>query len=607
VGGFEDENYYQEHEFKFDYKDLVIGPNLVAVEVHQHHRKSSDLSFDFELSVAGSTKIVRGPYLQQSGTDSIKIRWGTEVKTPSYLRYAKNLSALIAGNHKEVSNASLSSVHDLKLTGLQPDTQYYYAVGTESEDLAGKHASFSFKTHPLEIDADRMTRIWILGDSGSSNIHSKSVKNAYLRNADALNQSTDVWLMLGDNAYYSGTTNEFDRNLFQVYPTMLRSLVLWSTVGNHDVDDYEGDDDQRPYYQLLSFPRNAEAGGIQSGTEAYYSFNYNNIHFISLDSVEHSDSTEMQDWLKRDLSDAKTKNGIDWIIVFLHHAPYTKGTHDSDDANEYRDRIRKVRWNFNPIFDEFGVDLVLGGHSHVYERSYLLQGHYGQASELNSEHMILDSSNGTPSTNAEEDNTYRKTAGFPRPNSGTIYVVAGSASKIADESSEHFYRLNHPALVPIDQPNGSAKRNGLNLYGSLVLDIQGQRLEGRFLDEHGRTLDHFALDKSVPVASKQRVKQVSLRGDHNGWGRTPMTLISHYTWQTKANLNANSEFKFDLNRDGNTPDWTFNFGDNNANGYADKNGRNIKLSNIVPNATSGEYEVRFNTISRKYSVKRVES
>ena len=106
-----------------------------------------------------------------------------------------------------------------------------------------------------------------------------------------------------------------------------------------------------------------------------------------------------------------------------------------------------MRWKLNPIFDEFGVDLVLGGHSHVYERSYLLQGHYGQSSELDSEHMILDSSNGTPSTNAEEDNTYRKTAGFSQPNSGTIYVVAGSAAKIANESSEHFYKLNNPGMA----------------------------------------------------------------------------------------------------------------------------------------------------------------
>jgi hypothetical protein len=601
VGGFDNENSFQEQMFSFDYNDLITGPNVVAVEVHQFNTISSDLSFDFELSVAGSSKIVRGPYLQQGSTDSVKIRWRTADKTPSYVRYAMSLSALIAGNHQEVFDASLSNEHNIRLTGLQPDTTYFYAVGTKLEDLAGKHASFSFKTHPLEIDSDRLTRVWVLGDSGDSNIHSKSVKNAYLRNADAHNQSTDVWLMLGDNAYYSGTTREFDRNLFHVFPTMLRSRVLWSTIGNHDADD-----EQQAYYDLFSFPRNAEAGGIQSGTEAYYSFDYNNIHFISLDSVADPNSTEMQGWLKRDLLAAKTKNGVDWIIVFFHHAPYTKGTHDSDDPNEYRDRIRKMRWNFTPIFDEFGVDLVLGGHSHVYERSYLLQGHYGQSSELDSEHMILNSGNGTPSTNAEEDNTYRKTAGFSQPNSGTVYVVAGSASKKGDESSEHFYQLNHPALVAFDKQDGSLKRNGHNLHGSLFLDIRGQRLEGRFLDEQGRILDHFALDKSAPVASKQRVKHVSLRGSHNSWGSTPMTLISHYTWETRVNLTANSEFKFDINRDGNTPGWTLNFGENNADWFADKNGRNIKVSDIIPNATSGEYEIRFNTIAEKYSVKRVD-
>lgn len=573
----------------------------MAVEVHQYNATSSDLSFDFELTVAGSVDIVRGPYLQQGSADSLKLRWRTNERTPSYVRYATSLAALIAGNHQEVYDASSTYEHNITLTGLQPDTTYYYSVGTQLEDFAGKHASFSFNTHPLEIDSDRLTRVWVLGDSGEFNIHSKSVKNAYLRYADAQNQPTDVWIMLGDNAYYSGTTREFDRNLFQVFPTLFRSRVLWSTVGNHDIDD-----GQEAFYRLLSFPRKAEAGGVQSGTEAYYSFHYNNVHFISLDSVMNPDSTEMRDWLNRDLVVASNKQGIDWIVVYFHHAPYTKGTHDSDDPNEYLDRIRKMRQNFTPIFDQFGVDLVLGGHSHVYERSYLLQGHYGQSSELDLKHMILDSRNGTPSTNAAEDNTYRKSAGFSQPNSGTVYVVTGSASKKANESSTHFYKLNHPALVTFNQPNGSLKRNGYNVYGSFLLDIQGHRLEGRFLDERGRDLDHFALDKSTPVNNKQLMKRVNLRGTHNGWGKTPMTLISHYTWETRVNLSENSEFKFDVNKDGNTPDWTLSFGDDNADGFADKNGSNINIFDIVSSVTDGEYEIRFNTISKQYSVKHID-
>ena len=128
---------------------------------------------------------------------------------------------------------------------------------------------------------------------------------------------------------------------------------MWSAIGNHDADH-----GQRAYYDLFSFPREAEAGGVPSGTEAYYSFDYDNIHFVSLDSVDHPDSPGMQEWLVRDLIAARENSNTDWMIVFVHHAPYTKGAHDSDDPKEFDDRIRKIRRHFVPIFDEYGVEII---------------------------------------------------------------------------------------------------------------------------------------------------------------------------------------------------------------------------------------------------------
>ena len=67
-----------------------------------------------------------------------------------------------------------------------------------------------------------------------------------------------------------------------------------------------------------------------------------------------------------------------WIVVMLHHPPYTKGNHDSDvKQNEIR-----VREKFVPLFEAAGVDLVLSGHSHSYERSRLINGHYGLSTDF---------------------------------------------------------------------------------------------------------------------------------------------------------------------------------------------------------------------------------
>src|SRR5258706_592214 len=82
-------------------------------------------------------------------------------------------------------------------------------------------------------------------------------------------------------------------------------------------------------------------------------------------------ATPMGSWLKQDLA----MNEKEWLIAFWHHPPYTKGSHDSDFEVE----LFEMRQNAVPILESYGVDLVLCGHSHCYERSFLIQGHYGSS------------------------------------------------------------------------------------------------------------------------------------------------------------------------------------------------------------------------------------
>jgi hypothetical protein len=125
---------------------------------------------------------------------------------------------------------------------------------------------------------------------------------------------------------------------------------------------------------------------VASGTEHYYSFDYGNIHFVCLDSnssvltVDNpatpsvNEDGPMATWLRLDLASTTAT----WIIAFWHHPPYSKGSHDSDTSSQ----LVSMRTNFNPILENGGVDLVFLGHSHNYERSVLLDGHYGTSSTL---------------------------------------------------------------------------------------------------------------------------------------------------------------------------------------------------------------------------------
>ena len=84
----------------------------------------------------------------------------------------------------------------------------------------------------------------------------------------------------------------------------------------------------------------------------------------------------MLTWLQNDLASTTQP----WVIAFFHHPPYSKGSHDSDTDIE----LKEMRQNALPILENAGVDLVLSGHSHSYERSFLIDGHYGTSSTFTS-------------------------------------------------------------------------------------------------------------------------------------------------------------------------------------------------------------------------------
>ena len=444
---------------------LVTGVNVLAVEVHQRSGDSSDLAWDMDLSETDQTQVTRGPYLQMGTQDAVTVRWRTDAGTDTWVRYGLTAGSLTSS----ASNATVTTEHELRLTGLAPGTRYYYSVGTASGALAGD-ATYTFVTAPVATPATS-TRVWVLGDSGMPGTYAWAVRDAYAAWTGA--RGTDLWLMLGDNAYQTGTDAEFQAAVFDQYPVMLRQSVLWPTRGNHDFVYANTNDD---YYDFFTMPSAAEAGGLVSGTEAYYAFNWGNVHFVCLDSegTDRSPGSDMLTWLANDLA----ANTQPWVIAFWHHPPYTKGSHDSDDDLDSGGRMRDMRQNVVPILEAAGVDLVLTGHSHSYERSFLIDGHYGLSSTFTAA-MKVDAGDGR----VDGDGAYAKPSGEPPAHAGEVFAVAGSGSQVSGGP------LNHPAMV-----------TSLNLWGSMVLDVDAHRLDARFLSHTGVVLDSFAIDKSGVIA-----------------------------------------------------------------------------------------------------------
>src|SRR5438132_5012 len=119
---------------------LVAGTNVLAVEIHQANGTSSDIRFDLELSGTASASVTRGPYLQIGTPSSAVVRWRTDAATGSRVRYGLSPTSLsgiadVAGTVTE---------HSVTVTGLSPDTTYYYSVGTATETLGGGDSTFFF-------------------------------------------------------------------------------------------------------------------------------------------------------------------------------------------------------------------------------------------------------------------------------------------------------------------------------------------------------------------------------------------------------------------------------------------------------------------------------
>lgn len=179
----------------------------------------------------------------------------------------------------------------------------------------------------------------------------------------------------------------------------------------------------------------------------------------------------MYNWLSEDLQ----SNSQRWTIVNFHHPPYTKGTHNSDTEIEDID----IRQNIVPLLEQYGVDLVMCGHSHTYERSKFIKGHQGLSDSFNDSLFpngnVVQAGNGAYYKYLNNDN-------------GTIYVVCGSSGRISSTTSNGY-------------PHKAMLTSFSNLGGSLILDIEKDSLNCKFLTAAGTIRDEFDIVKKVRGAT----------------------------------------------------------------------------------------------------------
>jgi len=233
-------------------------------------------------------------------------------------------------------------------------------------------------------------------------------------------------------------------------------------------------------------------------------------------------------WVKNDL----TANTRPWVIAYWHHPPFTKGGDNSDTNTD----LINIRQNFIRILERYGVDLIVCGHSHNYERSYLLKNYFGTEATFNTATHAVSSSS------AKYDGSVNSCPYLIAPgqtNHGTVYVVAGSSG--ASGGTQAGYPHN-------------ALPWAFNDGGMLYLEVEGNRLDGKFIRRTGVISDQFTIMKDANKTTNLNINagtQTQLTASWNGnysWstGATTKTITVAPTANTTYTVNDGSDCVADV-------------------------------------------------------------
>ena len=403
-------------------------------------------------------------YSETKGTPMIKISTNQDMSD------AKTVTGEASTISKTNDFKNYSASNKVSLTDyLTENTTYYYQYSTEGTNWS---EAYTYKTHSFTNYQAVLVGDPQVGASGSNGQGTKDdtdiAVNTYAWNktlttalgAGGVAENASFILSAGDQIDYStsGTNGAGDVIREQeyagfLYPSVLRSTPLATTIGNHEskVDDYS---------LHYNNPNASKLGKTASGGDYYYS--YGDTLFISLNSNSRNveEHRELMNEAVASHRDAK------WKVVLFHHDIYGSGSphSDVDGAN--------LRILFAPLMDEFNIDLCLTGHDHSYARTY----------------QILDGK-------VIETEGVSESASAAYNPEGTLYIAAGSAS------GSKFYTLNTTKQYYI------AERSNTPEPTFSTIDFSGDALTVKTYDYEGKKYaNDVTLSKDENAKSIQEVK-----------------------------------------------------------------------------------------------------
>ncbi len=381
-------------------------------------------------------------------------------------------------------------------TGLKFDTEYSYKVFQQSEILA--EGTFNTRTKKNQ------TKFAVFGDCGAGTPQQAEIA------WQVSQQKPQFVLVTGDNVYRSGLENEYRKNFFPYYTSseanpakgapLMQSTPFYMLVGNHDVygADFNKTSDGLAYFYYNDLPLNGPslkltvtATGNDDLVKAFksntgsrfpkmsnFSFDYGNVHIACLDANPYAnplDPTLVQ-WLREDMNNSKA----DWKIVSYHHPGF-----NSSKAHYDYQQMRLL----SPILEQLGVDLVLTGHVHNYQRTLPLK-FEPKVDPTGTQYVVSDEGRVDGKFTLDEqfdgvNNTKPK---------GIIYIVTGAGGAPLYDTS----LSGKPDLwkhAPQENWVPYTTKIVSDIHSFTMIETNGKKLNLKQLDAKGAVFDEITITK----------------------------------------------------------------------------------------------------------------
>ena len=254
-------------------------------------------------------------------------------------------------------------------------------------------------------------------------------------------QNPELVLALGDLSYDSGA-----KCWFKIIKPIAEKTKI--AIGNHETESSKKLKDYMKAFNL---------------EKQYYSFNYQNVHFLALSTeTAYDEGSKQYKFAEKDLEKYSNYQTIDWIVVFYHKQAYSSGGGLPDEID--------FREAYHPLFDKYNVDLAFQGHHHAYERMYPI--------------TFNDDGKNKPIVNAKDK--VKNSNVFQNPE-GTIFLTVGTGGA-------------ESMTVPKGKPFSAAKED--RKFGIVNISVEkedGKKniLTGTFIDnkKKHKILDEFKIIK----------------------------------------------------------------------------------------------------------------